>query len=443
MAEFTAWEQLFLELVNRARMNPAGEAARFGIDLNEGLASGTISADSKQVLAANEFLGLAADAHSQHMFAVNQFAHQGIGDGTPHERMLAAGYVFSGNWTSGENIAWDGTTGDYDQTVGVLDQHKNLFLSEGHRTNLLHSAFAEAGIGSIVGNYVHGGTAYNSMMSTQNFAKSGTATFVTGVTYRDTVDDNFYGIGEGRAGRLVQLFQGGVELTQTTSKQAGGYAVKSAVTGAVEVVFSGGSLVGTYGVGFDKPAANVKVDMVDDNWIETNVSAYMTRDTMNLRLLGINGVSATGNELANSLVGNSAANTLRGGGGSDVITGGGGQDTLVGGFGTDTLTGGANSDRYLYTSKAELGDLVTKFAGNDFFAFQSAGFGSLATGALKAKHFWASAKGRAHDANDRFVYSTNSDTLFFDPDGQGGAARIKVATIAHDFSLTAADILIV
>jgi hypothetical protein len=33
----TAQEQLFLELVNRARMDPLGEAARFGCDLNAGL----------------------------------------------------------------------------------------------------------------------------------------------------------------------------------------------------------------------------------------------------------------------------------------------------------------------------------------------------------------------------------------------------------------------
>src|SRR5688572_9324797 len=37
MAQPTATEQYFLELVNRARANPAGEAARFGIGLNDGL----------------------------------------------------------------------------------------------------------------------------------------------------------------------------------------------------------------------------------------------------------------------------------------------------------------------------------------------------------------------------------------------------------------------
>ncbi len=51
MANFTPQEQLMLELINRARMNPAGEAARYGIALNEGLPSNPISTAPKEVLA--------------------------------------------------------------------------------------------------------------------------------------------------------------------------------------------------------------------------------------------------------------------------------------------------------------------------------------------------------------------------------------------------------
>jgi Ca2+-binding RTX toxin-like protein len=442
MAEFTAWEQLFLELVNRARLNPAGEAALFGIDLNKDLAAGTISTAAKQVLAPNELLGLAADGHSQHMFDVNQFAHQGIGDSDPHSRMQNAGYVFAGNWMSGENIAWDGTTGAYNQSQGIFAQHENLFKSSGHRTNLLQDVFTEAGIGSIVGTYNYNGTNYNSMMSTQNFAVTGTKTFITGVHYRDTQDDNFYSVGEAEAGRSVRLFQNGSEVTSTTSKSAGGYAIETGVKGQVELVFSGGDLAGEYGVSFNKEARNAKVDMVDDNWIETNVSAILTRDTMNLRLLGIESVNATGNGDANTLAGNEGRNWLVGNGGNDWLTGGGLSDVLVGGLGQDTLNGGAGADRYMYTDRAELGDVIQKFSATDFFCFEGDAFSNLASGTLKTKNFWSSAKGRAHDANDRFVYSTKTDTLFFDPDGQGGDARIKVAQIAHDFVLTAGDILI-
>ena len=39
----TAQEVLMWQLVNRARLDPVAEAARYGIDLNEGLAAGTIA----------------------------------------------------------------------------------------------------------------------------------------------------------------------------------------------------------------------------------------------------------------------------------------------------------------------------------------------------------------------------------------------------------------
>ena len=75
MAANSAQEQLMLELINRARMNPAAEAARQGITLNQGLAPGTISASPKQVLAMNNFLVLSADRHSNWMLVNDIFNH--------------------------------------------------------------------------------------------------------------------------------------------------------------------------------------------------------------------------------------------------------------------------------------------------------------------------------------------------------------------------------
>ena len=48
-----AEEQAMLELVNRARANPAAEASRFGIDLNEGITTDPIPATSEPPLAFN------------------------------------------------------------------------------------------------------------------------------------------------------------------------------------------------------------------------------------------------------------------------------------------------------------------------------------------------------------------------------------------------------
>lgn len=58
----TVYEQYLLSLVNRARANPAGEAALYGIDLNEGVpADELISTAPKQPLAFNPYLNSAAD----------------------------------------------------------------------------------------------------------------------------------------------------------------------------------------------------------------------------------------------------------------------------------------------------------------------------------------------------------------------------------------------
>jgi len=128
MAQPTAQEQYMLELINRARSNPNAEAARYNIDLNEGLAPGTISSEAKQPLAFNLSLIDAARDHSEWMLDQDTFSHTGSDGSDPGDRMENAGYSFTGSWTRGENIAWNGTTGTPDVTQSVATQHENLFV---------------------------------------------------------------------------------------------------------------------------------------------------------------------------------------------------------------------------------------------------------------------------------------------------------------------------
>ena len=79
----TAVEQYVVELINRARANPAAEAARDGIDLNEGLKAGTISPAAKQPLALNPYLTDAARGHSQWMIDHDTFNHTGANGSSP------------------------------------------------------------------------------------------------------------------------------------------------------------------------------------------------------------------------------------------------------------------------------------------------------------------------------------------------------------------------
>src|ERR1700712_2443489 len=93
----TQLAQLELEQINRARMDPAAEAARAGISLNQFLnpndAGVPITADPKQVLAGNNQLTAAAVGHTAQMIAVGSVQHEGIGDFDPGTRIANAGYT--------------------------------------------------------------------------------------------------------------------------------------------------------------------------------------------------------------------------------------------------------------------------------------------------------------------------------------------------------------
>jgi Ca2+-binding RTX toxin-like protein len=443
-----AREQYMLELINRARMNPAGEAARYHISLNKDLAPGTLNSTAKQVLAGSLYLSTSADKHSSYMLSHDQFAHQAIGDGNPGSRMAAAGYAFTGSYTWGENIAWSGAKGSgstafYD--AQLLAEHGDLFKSAGHRENILEGDFKEIGIGAQVGNFTYTGSTYGALMTTQNFAKSGDGSFITGVAYADTVKhDQFYSIGEGKVGLAVKLYDSmGTVLKSTTTASAGGYALKTAATGTLETVFSGATLAGDIGVKFALGEENVKVDVVGSHGIAANVSVTLTHAATELQLLGIQGINGSGNGLKNVLHGNAGSNTLRGNGNADTLFGDGGNDKLIGGSGVDKLTGGAGADHFRFMDAGDGGDTITDMAAADVIEFSASGFG-LAAGAVNATQFVTrAADNHAHDGNDRFIYQQDAHTLWFDGDGDGVATAVKIALITNNYSVTAADLLIV
>jgi Ca2+-binding RTX toxin-like protein len=367
MATPTNQEQLFLELINRARLDPAAEAARQGIDLNQGLSAGTITIAQKQPLTFNEYLNDSADAHTAWMLSADVFSHTGSGGSSSFQRMQAAGYVFIGSWMSGENLAWSGSTGAIDANAYVYTLHRNLFLSSGHRTNTMKEGYKEIGVGAAAGQFNSGGTNFNSLMVTQNFATSGTAAFVTGVAYNDTDLNNFYSVGEGQGGITTEVSLNSTVLDSAASWSSGGYSLGATSTGAMKITFSGGGLSATMGATFTLGTTNVKVDLVNGNTIQSSVSATLTDAALNLMLLGINGTSGTGNALVNSIKGNSGANTLSGLGGNDTLDGGTGSDYYIwqSGDGSDTINDTSVSlsetDVLVLTNVASTGVELIKF----------------------------------------------------------------------------------
>lgn len=353
-------EQFLIELINRARLDPSAEAARYGTALNSGLSSGTISTSAKQVLAPNELLHDAASAHSNWMLSTNTFGHAGVGNSDPGDRMEDAGYRFSGTSSWRENLAWSGSTGSVNLEQAISAHHRGLYESKGHRVNTFAENIREIGVAQEYGKFTYNGTTFNASMLTEKFALSGSSKFVTGVAYRDSNNNDFYSIGEGLSGYWVR--EGSV--TERTAS-AGGYAldVGSGSTATVKVG-SGSTVLAT--VNLDMSDGNAKLDVVKatngNTTLGFSVSAELVSGIGRLELLGSANLSLKANDKANVLHGNSGHNLIKGKAGTDHIYGEAGSDTVRGGSHDDRVYGGGGNDK-LYGDGAS--DVVVGANGHD------------------------------------------------------------------------------
>lgn len=273
MTAATASEQLMLERIN-------DERAKAGV----------------APLAFNRTLNAAADSHSAWMISTDHFSHTGANGSSPTQRMQNAGYAFNGSWASGENIAWASTRAPsgYQDEVELL--HTNLMNSPGHRANILNASFREIGIGFKVGSY----KSWDGAFVTENFARSGSKAFLTGVAMRDRDGDGDYDIGEGLGGITVKAVSASGATLTTKTPAAGGYALALSA-GTYKVTFSGGGIAPetkqvTIG------AKNVKLDLANPD------------------ASGTAGIA-----------------TVRGGAGDDVLVSTASDEWLIGGAGADTF----------------------------------------------------------------------------------------------------------
>ncbi|MBN1395206.1 MAG: hypothetical protein JW959_09295 [Pirellulales bacterium] len=267
-AEPTGYEQYLLELINRGRLNPAAEASQYGIDLNQGLASGTISADPKQPLAFSPALVAASRGHTQWMIATDMFDHKGKGGSEPDDRMKEAGYHLVPPCSFAENIAYYSFFG----MIGTTEMiYAELFASPQHRKNQMNASFREAGVGLAQGDFAPDGYSCNALVATEDFAYSGSGVYLTGVVYDDRLvrTDQFYTPGEGLGGVTIKATRKtDGAIYSTTSWASGGYTLQLPA-GDYAVVATGGAL-GARIAGSDVKigSRNVKMDFMPTQAVE-------------------------------------------------------------------------------------------------------------------------------------------------------------------------------
>ena len=344
----TRHEQFFVEMTNRLRLNPQAEADRLlGGDLNAGIAAynaghGTSydlrNAGPMQVLAPNAALKDAALLHSDWMLAQNSFSHAGDPqfrghpdypgtpgypiNSSPGERMAAAGYEFGGTWRWAENLSYTGTTGVLDEDAAIVTHYKTLFQSPGHRVNLLDDLQRETGVGVSTGPFYVSGTIYNTSMLTQEFAKSGSDIFLTGVSYDDINRNGVYDLGEGTGG--TEFAANG---RQAITWDAGGYSLSMSALASIPVSVT--SMSGTINATVSLASGNVKLDLVDGAILQSSGNLVLGGGATDARLLGAADLSLTGNDQGNRLMGAFGDDTLTGGAGDDLLEGGAGRDMAV------------------------------------------------------------------------------------------------------------------
>src|SRR5688572_2561552 len=315
-------EQMFLELINSARLDPLGDTARYissyGTQAHSSVGniesaldffnvSGTkllkqlTALNPAQPVAWNNKLGVAAENHSEKMIAKDMQEHVLPGEAGLGPRISAQGYNF---FNVGENI--------YAFTKDPLFGHAGFMVDwgngpggiqsgAGHRMNIMNPIFREVGIGVVADS--NSSTKVGPLVVTEDFGTRGTSgVFILGVAYTDTNGNDFYSVGEGKAGLTVA-----VGAASSVSSSSGGYTLETNATGLQTITLSGASAGLSNPVTFQTALAdgkNIKLDVIDGDILQTSVSGTIAgSDITTVRGLGLKGLTLTTGDGVQNLVG--------------------------------------------------------------------------------------------------------------------------------------------
>ncbi|MFN0194807.1 MAG: calcium-binding protein [Aestuariivirga sp.] len=255
---------------------------------------------------------------------------------------------------------------------------------------------------------------------------------------------NFIGIGNGLANRI----ETGAGIDAIAGR--GGNDVLVSGSGADQLHGEDGNDRLNGGDAGDRMEGGAGFDTVSYESADAGVrmsldgSLVATGDALGDSLLGIEGLA--GSSFNDVLRGDANANVLTGGMGTDVLQGMAGNDVIRGGAGVDTVVGGLGNDSFDFLALTDAIDRIADFSNaagnNDTLRFLGSTFGNLTKGALSANHFVANTTGVAADADDRFIYETDTGILRYDSNGSAAGGITVVAVLTGAPTLTAADFYI-
>ncbi|MCD8534407.1 MAG: hypothetical protein LR011_06340 [Verrucomicrobia bacterium] len=277
-------EQMYLELINRARRDPIAEAKRlestedsqilfalqfFGTDLGllrNDPEHGFQTFSVAQPLAPNRQLQAAAKVHTDDLFENTYQGHVNDAGKNAGDRINAEGYRFR---TWGENVYSTSFNNYYGHAGFQIDWGigpGGIQSPPGHRITIHNGAFREVGIAVFNGSKpsINPGDSKRQdvgpQLVTQVFADTLVSSpFITGVAYYDLNNNQFYDENEGISGLRVESTEGS---WYTSSAQSGGYAIPSNGNGAYTMIFSDGVTVKNAGVSTVSNNLNSKLDLV-------------------------------------------------------------------------------------------------------------------------------------------------------------------------------------
>lgn len=336
MSVASSFERQMLDLINQERTSRGLDPLTLELRLND-----------------------ASEDHSEWMDDTGIFSHTGVNQSDPGDRMRDAGFTFSGNWTWGENIAFQSERGAPGISDDVVDLHNSLMNSPGHRANILNPDFELIGIGIEEGD----GRGYDAVYVTQNFARtSAQVNLDTGGSPTppvDPVDGDEVLVGTGGNDRL----DGGAGNDVLRGQSGNDFLVGQAGSDTIEG-----------GAGRDNIFGGADNDLLNGGGDNDTLNGGAGSDRLNG---GVGDDRLKGGVGADALFGTGGNDTLTGESGNDTLNGGSGNDVMGGGAGRDLLLGGAGNDRLLgYADRDRLdggtgNDVVTGGAGEDVFVFSA------------------------------------------------------------------------